>query len=329
MTRYVYISHSALAHHGIKGMKWGKRNGPPYPLDPSDHSAAEKKATGGRYSQGVKQDRGKKKREPMDEEKKKKIKRAIAIGAGVAGAAALTGGAIYLAKHPGTAGAIAGGAKELAKGGIQALKQRKAINKLENKDIVKQSLKNLKAHNKEKRSDVFKNIKSANATDRENNLLKKWDRQYKRQEKKGILSGDIIKNKSKLEDSILERPERLFKNRDKIIKEHGYKTFNDLASSVTRTNASDRVAANEYRAYKNSKGVRGAARKVWAPIAGAAGVMGTVGGTIGRINSSVNTVANTARNPVYRKLYNDFMSDPYYEEQQRENRKKYNNNNRR
>lgn len=33
-----------LAHHGILGMKWGKKNGPPYPLGASDHSAAEKKA---------------------------------------------------------------------------------------------------------------------------------------------------------------------------------------------------------------------------------------------------------------------------------------------
>lgn len=33
-----------LAHHGILGQKWGRRNGPPYPLNSSDYSPAEKKA---------------------------------------------------------------------------------------------------------------------------------------------------------------------------------------------------------------------------------------------------------------------------------------------
>ena len=48
-----YLNHSAiwsptpssdeLWHHGIQGQKWGKKNGPPYPLDQSQKSQAERK----------------------------------------------------------------------------------------------------------------------------------------------------------------------------------------------------------------------------------------------------------------------------------------------
>lgn len=41
---YQIIYKTELYHHGIKGQKWGKRNGPPYPLDVEDHSSSEKKA---------------------------------------------------------------------------------------------------------------------------------------------------------------------------------------------------------------------------------------------------------------------------------------------
>lgn len=33
-----------IAHHGILGQKWGKKNGPPYPITPGSHSSSEKKA---------------------------------------------------------------------------------------------------------------------------------------------------------------------------------------------------------------------------------------------------------------------------------------------
>lgn len=33
-----------ISHHGILGQKWGKKNGPPYPLGAGAHSASEKKA---------------------------------------------------------------------------------------------------------------------------------------------------------------------------------------------------------------------------------------------------------------------------------------------
>lgn len=38
------MQYYVIAHHGILNMKWGQRNGPPYPLSPGQHSAAEKKA---------------------------------------------------------------------------------------------------------------------------------------------------------------------------------------------------------------------------------------------------------------------------------------------
>ena len=45
MNYYIYKSESAyLMHHGIKGQKWGQKNGPPYPIGSGGHSAREEKA---------------------------------------------------------------------------------------------------------------------------------------------------------------------------------------------------------------------------------------------------------------------------------------------
>lgn len=87
----VQRSQGYLSHHGILGQKWGKKNGPPYPLGSGDHSASEKKAgwkksLGGgrnenmyeskRTAQNIKSDHS------LTDEQKKWIKRGL-IAAGV------------------------------------------------------------------------------------------------------------------------------------------------------------------------------------------------------------------------------------------------------
>lgn len=46
MATYVKVNKNSnyLAHHGIQGMHWGVRNGPPYPLSSNQMSSSERKA---------------------------------------------------------------------------------------------------------------------------------------------------------------------------------------------------------------------------------------------------------------------------------------------
>lgn len=50
---YKVITTSELYHHGIKGQKWGVRNGPPYPLNASDKSASEKRLSSNKKTNKV------------------------------------------------------------------------------------------------------------------------------------------------------------------------------------------------------------------------------------------------------------------------------------
>lgn len=103
MYGYQIIRETDLFHHGILGQKWGKQNGPPYPLDAKDHSSSEKKA-GWRKSLN-KIDSTKKKEYNLKEKSKgnRKLidedrKRLIKLGAGIAVGALAIGGAIYLTR---------------------------------------------------------------------------------------------------------------------------------------------------------------------------------------------------------------------------------------
>lgn len=69
-----------LVHHGIKGQKWGIKNGPPYPLDASQKSSAEKN-----HTRKVDSESGEKKKYWTNERKAtaKKIAKGAAITAAV------------------------------------------------------------------------------------------------------------------------------------------------------------------------------------------------------------------------------------------------------
>lgn len=99
-----YRDYLVLQHHGILGMKWGKRNGPPYPLGSGDHSVSEKKAGWRKsLSRGL-HGSTKKRAKKASNTKQGSIKltdaqkRALKIGAIAVGSAIAVAGGIYLAK---------------------------------------------------------------------------------------------------------------------------------------------------------------------------------------------------------------------------------------
>lgn len=78
----MFVATTYLCHHGILGQKWGKKNGPPYPLDASDHSKSEQRAGWKKSLSESGRSGGRKSYTGLTSGQK----RAILIGAGVAAA---------------------------------------------------------------------------------------------------------------------------------------------------------------------------------------------------------------------------------------------------
>lgn len=111
------LAQSDLYHHGIKGQKWGKKNGPPYPLDEGKHSSAEKKA----------KENNKRQHHGLNLTEKQKTSLKVGAIAGLTAVAVI--GGVYIAKNPELVG-------QLAKVGHKSLtKDLGTVIKMSNGDV--------------------------------------------------------------------------------------------------------------------------------------------------------------------------------------------------
>ena len=118
MLYMIVPTNSDLSHHGILGQKWGKRNGPPYPLNSGAHSASEKKAG---YQKSIKGSGGTNKGEPSKKVSKKYGVAPELVGLGLW----LAANAVIIGSKAAAKAAVRGNAK------LKEKREDKLRNKLE------------------------------------------------------------------------------------------------------------------------------------------------------------------------------------------------------
>ena len=128
---------SYLRHHGILGQRWGKRNGPPYPLEPSMHSQSEKQAG---YRRSLNKSTGGIQNESSKRGLSDGQKTAIKVGAALAVTALAAYGGYQLYKTGALDGLISKG-KELAGKGTVSETFEHGFRKMSQPDSVSQAMK--------------------------------------------------------------------------------------------------------------------------------------------------------------------------------------------
>ncbi len=119
-----------LYHHGILGQRWGRKNGPPYPLGAGDHSASERKAGWRKSLDKNRVDKKGEKRYNKDTDGSAghkglsdSQKRAIAIGAAVVAGALVTYGAYKFGKS-GKLNDLIGSGRDALAGGLGSIAEK-------------------------------------------------------------------------------------------------------------------------------------------------------------------------------------------------------------
>ena len=184
-----------LYHHGIKGQKWGDKNGPPYPLGASSHSLSEKKEGTKGWAKKAKSEHksyGKSKSDPESEQTKKKSgltnkqKKAIKIGAVVAVSVLAAYGGYKLYKS--------GKLDDLIEKGKNVLSKNKKIQDTIDEstlsDTIKNAMNSIKNDDYEPASGVFDYQQVAKLTDDEIRAIQGYTTPLYREANKYLRSSD-------------------------------------------------------------------------------------------------------------------------------------------